>query len=67
MTLENAIDRSSTHTEIVACEFAGTEAELRAWLNDNTAGGQTISRENDGAIDVADDAWRVRVTLVDAE
>ena len=67
MKLENAIAQSCNHTEIVDCNFAGTETELRVWLNDNTAGGQTISRENDGSIDVADDAWRVRVTLVDAE
>jgi hypothetical protein len=67
MTLENAIAGSCTHNQIVDCEFAGTEKELLVWLNDNTAGGQRISRENDGSIDVADDAWRVRVTLVDAE
>lgn len=66
MTIENAIARSCTYTEIAACEFAGTEKELRVWLNDNTAGGQTISRENDGTIDVADDAWRINVTLTEA-
>ena len=65
MTIENAIARSCTHNEIAYCEFAGTEKELRAWPCDNTAGQQVISRENDGTIDVADDDWRVRVTLVE--
>ena len=64
MKIENAIARSCTHNEIVACEFAGTEKELLAWLNDNTSGGQRISHENDGTIDIADESWRVRVTRV---
>lgn len=67
MNLENAIARSCTHNEIVACEFVGTRKEMLAWLNDNTDGDNTISDENDGTIDVANDGWRVRVTLVDAE
>lgn len=64
MTIESAIERSCTHNEIVECMFAGTEKNLREWLNDNTSGGQTISKENDGSIDVADDGWRIRVKLV---
>jgi hypothetical protein len=64
MTIENAIARSISHTEIVKCEFVGEYSDLLAWLNDNTDGQNTVSEENDGTIDVASDDWRVNVTLV---
>jgi hypothetical protein len=62
-TIENAIARSISHTEIAKCEFAGQYSDLMAWLNDNTDGQQTVSEEIDGTIDVASDDWRVNVTL----
>lgn len=66
MSIENAIARSISHTEIVKCEFVGEYSDLLAWLNDNTDGQNTVSEENDGTIDVASDGWRVNVTLVAA-
>lgn len=64
-TLENAIARSISHTEIVHCEFVGEYSDLKAWLNDNVSVEVTLSEENDGSIDVAGYDWRVNVTLRD--
>jgi len=71
MNIENAVVRSSTHTERVACEFVGDQSSLATHIAENYANGSDaiVSRENDGTIDVADidGDWRLCVTLVDEE
>ena len=71
MTIEDAVVRSCTHTERVACEFAGDQSALETHVEENYANGNDaiFSRENDGTIDVADidGDWRLCVTLIDAE
>ncbi len=66
MTLQTAIDRSVSHTEIVACEFAGDYDDLSAALAAEgiSSDDYVAMAENDGTIDVAADDWRLRVTLV---
>ena len=71
-TLREAIDRSSSHNEIVAVEFAGDSSDLIAALNALYDGEIDDARENDGTIDVwgysahapeGEMDWRLRVTL----
>jgi hypothetical protein len=72
MTLQEAIDRSVSHTEVVAVEFGGgDEADLVAELH-TLYDGEINSVEADGKIDVwgyqteAGDGemdWRLSVTL----
>ena len=66
MTIQNAIARSVSHTEIVACEFSGDAAELATFVAtelENTDDA-VFSEENDGTIDVDNGDWRIRVTLI---
>lgn len=63
-----AIERSSSHNEVVAVEFAGDYGQLLAWLNGNITSEYYISEENDGkyGIDSPDEPnpWLLLVTLV---
>ena len=69
MTIENAVARSISHTEIGYCEFRGDIGKLEDYISDAFENGNDaiFSVENDGTIDVADcdDEWRIRVTLVE--
>lgn len=77
--LTSAIDRSQSHNERVAVEYAGTHDSLMADLYELIDSDTTeidYTTENDGTIDAwafdpADDGssmiWRLRVTLVDAD
>lgn len=77
MTLAEAIDRSQSHNERVAVEYAGTHGSLMADLYELIDTEIDYTTENDGTIDVwaydpeADDSsimiWRLCVTLVTAE
>ena len=69
-TLQNAIDRSSSHTERVDVDYAGTVSELLTDLHEIYDGDIDEARENDGDIDVwgcKDGSetmeWRLCVTL----
>ena len=65
MTIQNAIARSISHTEIVACEFAGDAAELATFVaTEINSDDAVFSEENDGTIDIDNGDWRIRVTLI---
>ncbi len=68
MTVENAVARSISHSEIAKAEFAGDYGDLAAYVSDTFANGDEaiLSEENDGTIDAADrdGDWRINVTLV---
>ena len=70
MDIEEAIERSITHTERVDVEFCGSQLDLECFICENYANGNDaiFSVENDGTIDVADidGDWRICVTLIDA-
>lgn len=70
--LSSAIARSSSHNEIMSCEFSGTHAELLVELA-GIYDGEIDSVVVDGTIDVwgfsgstpeGDMDWRLSVTLV---
>ena len=66
MTIENAIARSISHTEIVSCEFSGDATDLATFVVteiENTDDA-VFSAENDGTIDIDNGDWRIRVTLI---
>ena len=72
MDIYDAFARSGSHTEIVACEYAGDEAALLADLAAMYDSEIDHVQENDGTIDVwgfREDApegkmdWRLNVTL----
>ena len=71
MNVENAVARSISHTEIVACDFDGDYGQLVAFVEENFANGNDaiFSEENDGTVDIADidGDWRIKVTLSGAE
>ena len=72
MDIYDAFARSGSHTEIVACEYAGDEAALLADLAEVYDGEIDSVRENDGTIDIwgfreespeGQTDWRLKVTL----
>lgn len=69
MNIENAVERSISHNEIVACEFDGDYGDLVVFVHETMANGNDaiFSEENDGTVDVDDfdGQWRVRVTLAE--
>ena len=73
MTVEEAIERSQSHDEIVQCEFAGDSSDLMVVIDGLYDGNIDDRTENDGTIDVwgwtdameatAETEWRLSVTL----
>ena len=70
MNVADAISRSISHTEIVACEYDGQETDLLTWIEENTADCKDFdySQENNVTLDIYSTtpgygAWRIRVSV----